>query len=124
MRLIRSKFVNVASLIPHPNILLSDRDSNNEKLPFTVPQSATTISMGTDRQNSDAIILGTDFILGVVKMIIEMKVLRAITSRIDKNQPKSLKKNSGDIDISRGEKVTIAKALLQRHMENGILNLS
>jgi hypothetical protein len=123
MRLIRPQFVNVASRIPHPNILLFDRDLNNEKLPFTVPQSATTISMGTDRLNSDAIILGTDFILGVVKMIVEMKVLRSIASRIDKNQPKSLKKKSDDIDISRGEKVTIAKALLQRHMENGILNI-
>lgn len=124
MRLIRSHFVNVASRIPRPNILLFDRGSKNEKLPSTVPQLATKISMGEDRLKSVPIILGKEFILGVVKMIVEMKVLRAIASRIDKNQPKSLRKSSDDIGISRGEKLTIVKALLKGYMENGILNLS
>ena len=124
MRLIRSQFVNVASRIPRPNILLFDRGSKNEKLPSTVPQLATKISMGEDRLKSVPIILGKEFILGVVKMIVEMKVLRAIASRIDKNQPKSLRKSSDDIGISRGEKLIIVKALLKGYMENGILNLS
>ena len=124
MRLIRSHFVNVASRIPQPNILLFDREPKDEKLPSTVPQLATKISMGEDRLKSVPVILGKEFILGVVKMIVEMKVLRAIASRIDKNQPKSLRKSSDDIGISRGEKLIIVKALLKGYMENGILNLS
>jgi hypothetical protein len=69
------------------------------------------------------ITLDDSFTMGVVNISTKSRVLGSIVTRMNRNQKKSLKKLADQVGMSAGEKVAIAKVLLQGHVKAGILYL-
>lgn len=113
--------MRAASFLPHPNILLAERDAREEALPDTRAQKYSTIEMVDSMHVVTPITLDESFTMGVVNMSTESRVLGSIVTRMNRNQKKSLKKLADQVGMSAGEKVAIAKVLLQRHVKAGIL---
>jgi hypothetical protein len=114
--------MRAAAFLPHPNILQAERDAREEALPDTRAQKYSTIEMVNQLKVVTPITFDDSFtMVGVVNISTESRVLGSIVTRMNRNQKKSLKKLADQVGMSAGEKVAIAKVLLQRHVKAGIL---
>jgi hypothetical protein len=113
--------MRAAAFLPHPNILQAERNAREEALPATRAQKYSTIEMVDSLNVVTPITLDNSFTMGLVNIRTESRVLGSIVTRMNRNQKKSLKKLVDQVGMSPGEKVAIAKVLLQRHVKSGIL---
>jgi hypothetical protein len=84
--------MRAAAFLPHPNILQAARDARQEALPDTRAQKYSTIEMVNQLHVVTPITLDDSFIMGVVNISTENRVLVSIVTRMNRNQKKSLKK--------------------------------
>jgi hypothetical protein len=114
----RNEFVEFAKLLPRPNILVAE--TNKIVLPATKPQKSKEISLGTSLDQSEPLKVDDQIIRGLIDINLEMRALNLISARINRNQPKTLRKGKDDVGMSRGEKVLIAKAMISQQIESGM----
>jgi hypothetical protein len=87
-------------------------DRSKTKLHASTPRTAQSITIGRDVKTATKLDLDDTFIKDTIEMEMDQRGLAIARNRIDKNQPKSLKKNKSDPGASKGEKVEILKAML------------